>query len=133
MPDIRNSGECQPVAASVTQALPRVLNDESCPPSALITITMLAEPDRILIHKRIAIGMWSIGRCDESDLVLPDRSVSRNHAALVLEGTRLLVEDAGSRNGTYLRGKDRLIRRFALDETDWLLVGPYRLDWRWAS
>ena len=48
----------------------------------------------------------SVGRGSDSDLCLSDGSVSKIHAALVMnrEGT-LLVADTGSTNGTYINGR----------------------------
>ncbi|HYY41608.1 MAG TPA: FHA domain-containing protein [Pyrinomonadaceae bacterium] len=48
----------------------------------------------------------SIGRAHDSDLPLEHQSVSKIHAALLLnrEGT-LLVSDTGSTNGTYINGR----------------------------
>ncbi|MFQ5350088.1 MAG: SpoIIE family protein phosphatase, partial [Thermoanaerobaculia bacterium] len=43
-----------------------------------------------------------IGRASESDLVVADRFLSRQHAKLSLRDDRLFVEDLGSRNGTLL-------------------------------
>ena len=46
----------------------------------------------------------SIGRMQGNDVVIPDPTVSRNHAHLVLRGATWYVEDHGSRNGTYVNG-----------------------------
>jgi hypothetical protein len=48
----------------------------------------------------------SVGRGSDNDISLDDRSVSKIHAALVMnrEGT-LLVSDTGSTNGTYINGR----------------------------
>jgi hypothetical protein len=48
----------------------------------------------------------SVGRASDSELSLSDSSVSKVHAALVMnqEGT-LLVADTGSTNGTYINGR----------------------------
>jgi len=43
-----------------------------------------------------------VGRSAESDLPLADRFLSRRHARLFREGDRVLVEDLGSQNGTYV-------------------------------
>jgi transcriptional regulator with PAS, ATPase and Fis domain len=45
-----------------------------------------------------------LGRDPEAELSLPDDGVSRLHAAVVLQGTGYALEDAGSKNGTYLNG-----------------------------
>jgi hypothetical protein len=48
----------------------------------------------------------SVGRASDNDLQLNDKSVSKIHAALVMnrEGT-LMVADTGSTNGTYINGR----------------------------
>jgi pSer/pThr/pTyr-binding forkhead associated (FHA) protein len=44
----------------------------------------------------------TIGRAPESDIHLPDPSVSRQHALVYLEDGKAVLEDLGSSNGTYL-------------------------------
>ena len=44
----------------------------------------------------------TIGRDPENDIHLPDSSVSRRHALVYVEDGRAVLEDLGSRNGTYL-------------------------------
>jgi len=48
----------------------------------------------------------NVGRASDNDLSLNDSSVSKIHAALVMnqQGT-LLVADTGSTNGTYINGR----------------------------
>ena len=47
-----------------------------------------------------------VGRNPEiAHLVISDDSVSRNHARLLLKGVRLLIEDLGSANGTWIDGR----------------------------
>ena len=47
-----------------------------------------------------------IGRDEACDLVVPDRQVSRHHARIRQEGGRLLLEDLGSKNGTFVNGQE---------------------------
>jgi pSer/pThr/pTyr-binding forkhead associated (FHA) protein len=44
----------------------------------------------------------TIGRADDSTIVLADDYVSNHHARLVPRGKEWLVEDAGSTNGTFI-------------------------------
>ena len=46
----------------------------------------------------------SIGRHSENDVVIKDMSVSRHHATVEVRGQKLLVFDAGSKNGTIVNG-----------------------------
>jgi transcriptional regulator with PAS, ATPase and Fis domain len=49
-------------------------------------------------------GGATIGRSRDSTIAIDDPRVSRNHARIALEGTALVVEDFGSRNGTMIDG-----------------------------
>ncbi len=50
-------------------------------------------------------GAMRLGRSPQSDIVLADPSVSRNHALLDVRGDALLVRDADSTNGTFVNGE----------------------------
>jgi pSer/pThr/pTyr-binding forkhead associated (FHA) protein len=50
-------------------------------------------------------GEQTLGRDPTADLVIPDRSVSRRHASVRVEGATAVVEDLGSRNGTFVNGQ----------------------------
>jgi hypothetical protein len=50
-------------------------------------------------------GEIFIGRKEYCDLCFPDASVSKTHVRLLRKGSRLKLEDAGSRNGTMVNGK----------------------------
>lgn len=45
-----------------------------------------------------------LGRDSECDIVIPLRQVSRHHARVMPSADGVLVEDLGSKNGTYLNG-----------------------------
>ncbi len=67
-----------------------------------------------------------IGRSSESDLCLPNVSVSRRHARLRVKRGGVSVEDLGSNNGTELNGEEIQGRR-TLSSGDTLRVGKYTL------
>jgi DNA-binding CsgD family transcriptional regulator len=52
-------------------------------------------------------GPQTIGRSQECDIKLGNQSVSRVHAIIRVSGSRVLVSDAGSRNGTHINGQKR--------------------------
>jgi predicted component of type VI protein secretion system len=46
-----------------------------------------------------------IGRGNDADIVLPERQVSRYHLKILHRDGRYLLEDLGSKNGTFLNGQ----------------------------
>ncbi|HLI83673.1 MAG TPA: SpoIIE family protein phosphatase [Bryobacteraceae bacterium] len=59
---------------------------------------------------------FTIGRQAENHLVLRDSRASRSHARIVLENGAYVIEDASSRHGTFVNGKQ--ITRQALNNSD---------------
>ena len=49
-------------------------------------------------------GSHVIGRSDGNDVVIKKNDISRQHARVTVEATRLVVEDLGSANGTRVNG-----------------------------
>jgi hypothetical protein len=50
-------------------------------------------------------GNKLLGREDSCDIMIPDRQVSRHHARITVTKSGILLEDLGSKNGTYCNGK----------------------------
>jgi phosphoserine phosphatase RsbU/P len=48
---------------------------------------------------------FTLGRQSDNDLVLLDSRISRRHAQVVQDGGGYLIEDAGSRHGTFVNGE----------------------------
>ena len=64
-------------------------------------------PASSLIKTKVSIDFddfptITIGRSPENVVVIPDQEVSRKHASLSFSGSRLLLKDLGSLNGTFL-------------------------------
>ncbi len=68
-------------------------------------------------------GNTTVGRHPESDIFLNDVTVSRQHCRFVLEEGRLMVEDSGSTNGTYVN--DARVDEAQLRAGDEVLVGRF--------
>lgn len=82
----------------------------------LTETAMLMEVDGPNAGKRIFLEQADliIGRDETCDLVIAERQVSRQHARIRHEGGRHLLEDLGSKNGTFVNGQE--------------LEGPYALQ-----
>ncbi len=72
--------------------------------------------------KRLDDGTHVIGRSDQADLVIPDRSLSRQHARLIFMDGDWTIEDLGSRNGT-LVNRQRIDRPTPLRSGDVVALG----------
>jgi phosphoserine phosphatase RsbU/P len=69
-------------------------------------------------RKRVPVDPlpFLIGRQPENHLILRDSRVSRSHARIVVENGAYVLEDIGSRHGTFVNGKR--VKRRALENTD---------------
>jgi sigma-B regulation protein RsbU (phosphoserine phosphatase) len=67
-----------------------------------------------------------IGRDPAAEISLTSTRVSRNHAQIHCVGTDVYVEDAGSRNGTFING-EQIRTRTLLQAKDRLTVGEFVL------
>lgn len=66
-------------------------------------------------------GMMSLGNDPQAELVLADAFASRRHARIGVEASRVVLEDLGSSNGTYLNG--RRVDRVVLGNGDRITIG----------
>lgn len=63
-----------------------------------------------------------MGRAVENDIVITSKRISREHACVRRQGWRLILEDLGSTNGTYLNGQ-RIQSAIQLRDGDQIKVG----------
>jgi DNA-binding response OmpR family regulator len=63
-----------------------------------------------------------MGRAVENEIVILDKRSSREHAVIRRDGRKVLLEDQGSTNGTYLNG-ERLQQAVQLRDGDQIKVG----------
>lgn len=75
-------------------------------------LSVVSSPDEDLIGVRVPLdfeyygGRITVGRGRDNVMVIPDASVSRRHAAIYLDEGRVVLEDLGSTNGTYIYSPD---------------------------
>ena len=70
-----------------------------------------------------------LGRCDEAVAWVDSPSVSRRHARIVVSGQDAVLEDLGSRNGTYLDG-EKIAAPSPLADGDEIRVGRAFMTFR---
>ncbi len=63
-----------------------------------------------------------IGRSSDLDMVLVEDMVSRKHAKITCQDGKVLIEDLGSTNGTFVNG-EKIVRAARLKEGDRILIG----------
>lgn len=73
-------------------------------------------------------GPFQIGRSSASEVLLDNSQVSRNHAALTVDGDVVTLSDSGSQNGTMIEGRriSSLQWRPGVEVT----IGPFILTYR---
>lgn len=79
-------------------------------------------PDGRSVERRFDGESVVIGRSSKADLSIGDRALSREHARLVADEGAWLVEDLGSRNGSFVNGQ-AVSGRVSLRPGDVLTVG----------
>jgi DNA-binding winged helix-turn-helix (wHTH) protein len=80
-------------------------------------------------EKALAEGEHLIGRDADVAITLSSPTVSRRHARIVIAGDLTTLEDLGSKNGTYLRGR-ALASPTQLADGDQIRIGAFELTFR---
>ena len=83
-------------------------------------------------HIPLLEGENLLGRASDARIVIDLARVSRHHARVVVEGARAVLEDLGSKNGTFLRGQP--VKAAAeLADGDEICIGPAVLVFRTSA
>ncbi len=80
---------------------------EESPEESYLEFQFVQTPMESLMGKKVKINFSvfpsvSVGRSPENVMQIPDASVSRMHAKIMLDGGSYYLEDIGSSNGTFL-------------------------------
>ena len=70
----------------------------------------------------IPSGTLTVGRAEDSDLIIASTRVSRHHCEIVNDEGHLAIRDKGSGNGTFINGAK--IQEEALEAGDEVRIGP---------
>ena len=88
--------------------------------------------DRLVIffHEKrriiLSAGENILGRDADADALLDDPEVSRHHARVVIEPERVMIEDLGSKNGTWVRS-EKITHPVELKDGDEVRLGTAQL------
>jgi len=69
--------------------------------------------------------MFSIGRIDGNDLIMPDYAISKKHATLEIRRNGYFLKDCGSTNGTTLKGERLQNKPVQLSDRDVISFARY--------
>jgi len=90
-------------------------------------------PQLIRVHDKqdfeISNNYVFVGRHPKSDILLQDESVSARHAVLIQSEEKILIQDIGSTNGTFVNG-EQIERRKTLQDGDHLHFGKVKMLYR---
>lgn len=81
---------------------------------------------------RLMAGDNTLGRGDDCEVSLKLASVSRHHAMITVDGTRVTLRDLQSKNGTFVRG-ERVDRAVDLHDKDEIRLGSVALQLKLVS
>jgi pSer/pThr/pTyr-binding forkhead associated (FHA) protein len=76
----------------------------------------------------LTAGEATIGRTPGNTIVIDNAGVSRRHAVIRVKGDKVVIEDLGSANGTFVRGQR--IEEYELRDGDEIAIVKHRLVYR---
>ncbi|WP_224372912.1 GGDEF domain-containing protein [Hyalangium versicolor] len=77
---------------------------------------------------------WTLGRSDSADIAIEEQSLSRRHAVIKYSaaGRNWILEDLGSRNGTYVNGL-QILRPVNLNDGDRVQLAHVLLQFKYSD
>jgi len=87
---------------------------------------MIVSIDEVVIKEvQLTKDKTTLGRRPYNDIVIDNLAVSGEHAAILMNGSEVILEDLNSTNGTYVNGK--AIKKQVLQNGDGIEVGKYKI------
>lgn len=126
-PPVAEPHAYQPPAADAPQQWPSYDapgHNPSINEAATVTTPAVADPAAAQEEPEAL----TIGRSRDNSIVLDDMLVSRQHVRITADSDGLVLEDLGSRNGTYVNG--RRVERTHLSEGDRIGIGAATFEVR---
>ncbi|MEM6885435.1 MAG: FHA domain-containing protein [Verrucomicrobiota bacterium] len=113
----------------------KVESEEEDPPNYFrITTSVHFEGDDDEKGRKLYIlsaGDSILGRSNSCDLIIGDKTVSRQHAVITVSGKDVTLRDLGGRNGTRLN--QRQINEATLNSNDTINIGMVILRFFWSN
>ena len=87
---------------------------------------MIVSIDDVVIKEvQLTKDKTTLGRRPYNDIVIDNLAVSGEHAAILMNGADVVLEDLNSTNGSYVNGK--AIKKQALQNGDAIEIGKYKI------
>jgi pSer/pThr/pTyr-binding forkhead associated (FHA) protein len=87
---------------------------------------MIVSIDDVVIKEvQLTKDRTTLGRRPYNDIVIDNLAVSGEHAAILMNGAEVVLEDLNSTNGSYVNGK--AIKKQALQNGDAIEIGKYKI------
>lgn len=107
---------------------PHTAPQPSPPPQGPVPEVHLFVGERQLGTFSLAAGELTIGRIPGNTIVIDNAGVSRRHAVIRIAGDKVILEDLGSSNGTFVRGQR--VDEHTLRDGDEISIVKHRLVYR---
>ncbi|MEM7281973.1 MAG: FHA domain-containing protein [Pseudomonadota bacterium] len=105
------------------------MTDETLEPTveaphiSLRTYLIVERNGDVVAEYPVVDGTMTIGRTKNNHIRIKDTSISRHHAQILTVDNQSLLEDIGSRNGTY--HKSKLVKRRTMKNGERFRIGDY--------
>ena len=93
------------------------------PHISLRTYLIVEKKGAVIAEYPVVDGTMRIGRTKDNHVTIRDSSISRHHAQILTVDNHSLLEDTGSRNGTYYKSK--LVQRRPMKSGERFCIGNY--------
>jgi general secretion pathway protein A len=82
----------------------------------------------VIAEHQVHTGRMMIGRAQDADLRIDDRTISRHHCQIISNTFISVIQDLNSTNGLYV--KNERVRRHTLSDGDVVVLGSFQIDYR---
>jgi len=82
----------------------------------------------VIAEHLVHTGRMMIGRAQDADLQIDDRTISRHHCQIISNAFLSVIQDLNSTNGLYV--KDQRVRRHTLSDGDVVVLGSFQIDYQ---